>query len=248
MEAMRQSDTPSSPSFPVLEPLILDADMENMYGDTDMEFFDPSVLNDSSQPPDRDSENFLAERSGNRAIADSLTSIAPSQLGVKQQSYRETNPTKHNPNPPLSESLSDSPGDSSGSGSSTTSGNHLRQTSFNSNVSGSFGESPTFAKQYPPGWSGTGEPLFGLDTDTDMNTLPDGFSIGADIESSNKAMDSAFDFDGAASSPNPLKSESSPPAESDTISPRMRASNASKAPNQASHTKSSVCLPVYFIM
>lgn len=242
---MRLSDAQSSPSFPVLEPIILDEEMDNLYGDRDAEFFDPSVLDDS-QHPDRDSENFLAGRSGNRAISDSLTSIAPSQLGVKQP-YKETNPAKQPPNPPPPESLSDSPGNSSGSCSSTSSGNHLRQESFNSSASGAFAESPMFAKQYPPSWSGTEDPMLGLDTE--INSLPGGFSIGTDIESSNKAMDSAFDFDGAASSPSPLKSEPTPPAESQTVSPRMQLSNTAKVSNQASHTKSSVrCLSHGFIL
>lgn len=240
---MRQSDAPSSPSFPVLEPIILDAEMDNLYGDRDMEFFDPSILDDS-QHADRDSENFLAGRSGNRAISDSLSSIAPSQLGVKQP-YRETTPAKQPSNPPRPESLSDSPGNSSGSCSSISSGNHLRQTSFNSNVSGSFSESPMFAKQYPPSWSRTEDPMLGLDSE--INALPGGFSIGTDIESSNKAMDSAFDFDGAASSPSPLKSELTPPADSQTVSPRLPLSNALNVSNQASHAMPSVrcCVALY---
>jgi hypothetical protein len=236
---MRPSDAPSSPPFPVLEPIIFDAEMDNLYGDRDMEFFDPAVLDNSSPRPDHDSEDFLVATSGNRAITDSLTSISPSQLGLKQP-YKEEDNARQTPNPPPPESLSDSPGNSSGSCSSSSSGNHLRHTSFNSTFSGPFGESPTLSKQYPPGWANMDGPLLGLDTDS--NSLPRGFSIGADIESSNKAMDSAFDFEGAASSPRPLKSEPTP-AESQNVSPRTQLSRPSKVPNAMSHMKSPVsCL------
>ncbi|KAK2764268.1 hypothetical protein FQN54_008960 [Arachnomyces sp. PD_36] len=228
---MRPSDTPSSPSFPALEPIILDAEMENIYGDKDMEFFNPSVLDASSPRHDR-GEDFFPGTAGNQAIANS---IAPSQLGVKQP-HRDADNSAHAPNPPPPESLSDSPGDSSGSCSSTSSGNHFRHTSFNSTFSGAFGESPTLSKQYPPSWSNANDSILGIDTD--FNTMS-GFSMGADIESSNKAMDSAFDFEGAASSPSPLKVESTPPAESQNVSPRTRMSGISKASDQASHSKSS---------
>ena len=197
---MRPSDAPSSPSFPALEPIILDAEMGNLYGDKDLEFFDPAVLDNPSSPTgNRTSEAFFSGATGNRAIANPLTSIAPSQLGAKPP-YRDTDNTAHAPSNPLPpESLSDSPGNSSGSCSSTSSGNHFRHTSFNSTFSSAFGDSPTMSKQYPPNWSNTDNSILGIDTE--FSSMSGGFSMGSDIESSNKAMDSAFDFEGAQAVP-----------------------------------------------
>lgn len=55
------------------------------------------------------------------------------------------------------------------------------------------------------------EPLFGLDSSS-LQPMNNGFpSMTDDLESSNKAMDAAFDFESAASSPSPLKTDATLP-------------------------------------
>ena len=58
------------------------------------------------------------------------------------------------------------------------------------------------------------ESPFTMDQSYDMPS----FSMDPDLESSNKAMDAAFDFESAASSPSPLKTENPPQAKPQKLS------------------------------
>ena len=52
------------------------------------------------------------------------------------------------------------------------------------------------------------EPLFGLDSS--LQPMDNGLPMDGDLEFSNKAMDAAFDFESAASSPSLLKADVTP--------------------------------------
>lgn len=62
-----------------------------------------------------------------------------------------------------------------------------------------------------------------------------GYSMDPDLESSNKAMDAAFDFETAASSPSPLKTESQPLPHSQKPSKSQLWSPSSASAKPASH-------------
>ena len=78
------------------------------------------------------------------------------------------------------------------------------------------------------------ESLFGLDLS--LPNLDGAFPTDTDLESSNKAMDAAFDFESAASSPSPLKSESAQPR----IAKRSKSQMRSVSSTSARHSASSV--------
>lgn len=121
--------------------------------------------------------------------------VSPSEVSFKRQ-QQNANSLKR----PLAfsfDSPSDSAGDNSSPGSSAESTrDHARNSSVGSAV-----HSDGAVKFENEGWqafSMNKDNLFGLDTD--FNGFDPKYT---DIESSNRVMDSAFDFDSAASSPMP---------------------------------------------
>ncbi|KAJ5832646.1 hypothetical protein N7474_000957 [Penicillium riverlandense] len=196
---MGLTEAPSSPAFPSLDPIIVDDEMQSTFHDADMDFLDPAKLEMSAGNAGGDFDDLFA------GIPNSHTN----GTAESSKAYQDQNPLRK---PPLlsADSPAESPEDSSRSSSSESPRNHLRQASVASTNSVAHSDNPLASNGFPPeDWmhpelsSVKEEPLFGEDS-----SFPAGFS--ADLEFSNKAMDAAFDFESAASSPSPLKIENAP--------------------------------------
>lgn len=206
---MESANAASSPSFPPLDPIIVDGDMEDTYRDTDMGFLDPARLSMSSASAGQDFDDLFAHTAPPRTAPDSEPSqLSPSKLSGKRQ-YEEHNKLKQ-PHVLASDSPVESPVNSSRSSSSESPRNHFRNPSVASSSSAVHSENNAASFRFPSeDWmnpelgSVTEEPLFGLDNAT---RAEGGFSTGTDFETDTKAMDAAFDFESAASSPSYLNS------------------------------------------
>lgn len=157
----------------------------------------------SSERAGRDLDTFYSGGPSPRTIsADSESAcLSPSEVsGIKN--YQGQDPLRHR-HVFAADSPADSPENSTRSSSSESPPNHFRNPSMTSTGSASNTESTMLPFGYSEEWvnpdfaSMREHMLFGLDSTT--------FPGDADIESSNKVMDAAFDFESAASSPSPLK-------------------------------------------
>lgn len=191
----------SSPVFATLDPTVLDTEMNGMYQDGNMEFINGGDYQHLPHDPGREFDDLFTRSS--QHTDNSGLYVSPSEVSLKQQ-QQNSNSLKR----PLAfsfDSPSDSAGDNSSPGSSAESTrDHARNPSVGSAV-----HSDGAVKFENEGWqafSMTRDDLFGLDTD--FNGFDPKY---ADIESSNKVMDSAFDFDSAASSPMPSSKDASQP-------------------------------------
>lgn len=197
---MGPSDAPSSPSFPALDPVIMDDEMESAFRNANMDFLDPTKLEMPSESAGGDFDDLFARVTHNRSNA------APES----SKAYQDQHPLRQ---PPVmaADSPAESPDNSSRSSSSESPRNHLRHASIASSNSAAHSENPLTSAGYPTeDWmrpelsSVKEESPFTIDPSFPMDG---GFSMDPDLESSNKAMDAAFDFESAASSPSPLKIE-----------------------------------------
>jgi hypothetical protein len=199
---MRPPEAASSPVFATLDPTVLDTEMNGIYEDGEMEFVNGGDYHHPSQDAGREFDDIFAHSSQSRSIDNNGLYVSPSEVtSIKQEQH--SNSLKR----PLAFSL-DSPSDSAGDNSSPgSSAESMRDHGRNSSV-GSAVHSDGAIKFDSDVWfnaqafSEKDDNLFGLGNDFS------GFDPKyTDIESSNKVMDSAFDFESAASSPMPLKTE-----------------------------------------
>ena len=210
---MGPAETAPSPAFPVLDPIIVDDEMENTYKDADMEFLDPARLQMSPGNAGQEFDDLLARATSSRTLnADSESScLSPSELSVNKRNYAEQERLRQ-PRIMAADSPVESPDDSSRSSSSESPrNNHLRHSSVASSASAAQSENAMMPFGYtsddwvnPDLESVKEESLFGLDTSS-PHPVANGLPMEGDLESSNKAMDAAFDFESAASSPSLLK-------------------------------------------
>ncbi|KAL4900309.1 hypothetical protein BDW74DRAFT_96230 [Aspergillus multicolor] len=199
----------SSPTFPPLDPIVVDDDMMNPYQDTDMDFLDTARLQLSSENAGQEFDDLFSRASSSRAVAESNPPcLSPSELSLKR-SYQDE--SLRHPEVFTSDSPAESPEDSSPSSSSESPRNHLRNPSVASSTSAVHSEHTVMPFGYTSDeWVNSDydhvkdESLFGFDAS--LPNLEGPYPAEADLESSNKAMDAAFDFESAASSPSPLKS------------------------------------------
>ncbi|RAH78268.1 membrane-tethered transcription factor [Aspergillus japonicus CBS 114.51] len=211
---MGSAEAVSSPAFPFLEPVVVDDEMGNPYQDTDMDFLDSARLQVSSEGAGRDFDDLFSHAPSTRQSRDSEpTCLSPSELSLKH-SYQEQDAMRQF-NVVSAESPAESPDGSTPSSSSESPRNHLRNPSVTSSASAVHSENTIMPFGYttedwmnPDLASVKEESLFGLDLS--LPNMDGPFHADADLESSNKAMDAAFDFESAASSPSPLKSETTP--------------------------------------
>jgi hypothetical protein len=202
-ERMRPPDVPSSPAFPLLDPIILDGDMDDPYQESEVDFLNTTGLPDTPTGAGQEFDDLLPRLPAAHPIADSASTSCtspPDHSGKKP--FAGTDPLGQN-HLFLADSPAESPENSSPGSSSGSPSNPSRDASTTST------ESTTIGTRYQPSeWlnrhalTETEDQFFGLDTDM---SLESGFAMDADIETSNRVMDSAFDFDSAASSPSPLK-------------------------------------------
>lgn len=204
----------SSPKFPALDPIIVNEGMANPYQDTDMDFLDTARLQLSSENAGQEFDHLFSRASSSRTVANSNPPcLSPSALSLKR-SYQEHEALRQ-PKVFASESPAESPEDSSPSSSSESPRNHLRNSSAASSTSAVHSENTVMPFGYTSDdWANSDydhvkdESLFGFDAS--LPNLEGPFPPVTDLESSNKAMDAAFDFESAASSPSPLKTGSVP--------------------------------------
>ncbi|KAK2873389.1 hypothetical protein FQN49_002404 [Arthroderma sp. PD_2] len=183
----------------------MDGDMDNIMDDRDTLCFDPSVLNASTPSLGRDFEDLFFRPSSAPQLSDAMSCLSPSEIPNK--SHNDVPPAGSTP----SDTRSDSPEDSSHSSSMDSPTGHLRNASLASNHSGLFSPDSAGTERYIPGWPNAdqlslGEGAF-LGQGSGNLSIRDDSAMEHDVEFSNKAMASAFDFDSAASSPSPLKME-----------------------------------------
>ncbi|KAL2796743.1 hypothetical protein BJX66DRAFT_129203 [Aspergillus keveii] len=205
----------SSPTFPALDPIVVDDDM-NPYHDTDMDFLDSTRLQLSSEHAGQDFDDLFTRAAPSRTVAESdPPCLSPSELSLKR-SYHEQDTLRH-PKAFASNSPAESLDNSSPSSSSESPRNHLRNPSVASSTSAVHSENTVMPFGYTSeDWVNPDydhvkdESLFGFDAS--LPNLEGPYPAETDLESSNKAMDAAFDFESAASSPSPLKAGVTPQA------------------------------------
>ena len=222
---MGPTETPSSPPFPTLDPIIMDDEMESAFHNANMDFLDPTQLEMPSESAGGDFDDLFAR------VTHSRSNAAPEA----SKSYQNQHPLRQ---PPVlsADSPAESPDNSSRSSSSESPRNHVRHASVASTNSAAHSEIPLVSAGFPtedwmrPDLSSVKEESpFTIDPSF---SLEGGFSMDPDLESSNKAMDAAFDFESAASSPSPLKTEN-PPQPSPQIFPTSQIWSPSAAPSAA---------------
>lgn len=178
--------------------------MNGIYDNDEMEFTNGGDYHHPSNDVGKEFDDLFARSSQTRGGNNSGLYVSPSEMSSKKQQHVSKSLKR-----PLAFSL-DSPSDSAGDNSSPgSSAESMRDHGRNSSV-GSAVHSDGAAKFDTDVWFNTQaftekeDNLFGLDTD--FTSFDPKYT---DIESSNRVMDSAFDFESAASSPMPLKNESS---------------------------------------
>lgn len=228
---MGPAEAPSSPAFPALEPIIMDDEMEQSYQDANLDFLDPSRLQMSAEDTAREFDDLFTRGPVSGTIASSeVNCLSPSRLSLGK--HFGEGETLRAPHVVASDSSADSPDNSSRSSSSESPSNHLRNSSVASSANSAIHSDHTMIAQglSPEDWMSPhfanlkDDALFGLNS-----TFPvvDGrFLADGDIESSNKAMDAAFDFESAASSPSPLNQGASLQAKS-----KMKSRSQSRNPS-----------------
>ncbi|KAL2865352.1 putative membrane-tethered transcription factor (SPT23) [Aspergillus lucknowensis] len=204
----------SSPTFPALDPIVVDDDMVNPYQDPDMDFLDPTRLQSLSEDAGQEFDDLFTRATSSRTVAESdPPCLSPSELSLKR-SYQEQDTLRQNK--VFASGLpAESPEESSPSSSSESPRNHLRNPSVASSTSAVHSENTLMPFGYTSeDWENPDydhvrdESLFGFDASLPNLEAP--LRVENDLESSNKAMDAAFDFESAASSPSPLKTGSTP--------------------------------------
>ncbi len=193
-------------------PLILDSDMGEALQDSNLEFFNTALPQDSP--------------SNGQPFEDGFVTSLPSSYSLQQDQYSDSAlPSKQYQKSQhllskvgkgdqiLSTQLLVSPGTSSQDSSSDSSRRHKRKTSSNSSQSAVATVDTTMTGgEVGSGWSpddlmvGGDDPSYGLDNTgfPSLGGLSDPLLMDTDYEMSNRTMENHFDFDSAASSPNPF--------------------------------------------
>lgn len=208
---MRTTDQPTSPSFPKFEPLILNSDMGSLGGDNDFNCFDPAVLESSASNPNHNEfEDLFFRPPSSAQMSDAMSCFSEITSKATGNDVSSNVAESSALSPP--EIRSESPEDSSNGSLSNSPVGHTRNASLISNPSevfspGSIGGTDHFLHT---SWTSPEDSSFldgNLGQNADFSSAKSDYVTEADIEMSNKAMDSAFDFDSAASSPSPLVAE-----------------------------------------
>lgn len=204
---MGSTGAPSSPSFPKLEPIIMDDEIESAFRSANMDFLDPTQLDLSAEVAGNDFDDLFSHVASSRQTR-------PNAVPEPAKPYADGHPLKQPP-AVAADSPVESPDNSSRSSSSESPRNHLRQTSTTSTSSVAHSDNPLAAAGYsseawmhPELTSVKEESPFNIEP---SYTMAGNYSMDGDVETSNKAMDAAFDFESAASSPSPLLAQGQPP-------------------------------------
>lgn len=229
---MGPAETAFSPAFPAVDPIVVDNDMENPYQDSNLDFLDSAHLQMSSENAGRDFDDLFAHSTSSRTVTESgSVCLSPSDLSLKRPFPEQD--TLRQPNLVKAGSPAESPEASSRSSSSESPRDHIRNASVASSASAIQSETHMMPFGYTSeDWlsqelsSVKEESLFGFDPSAINSNMDGAFP---DLESSNKAMDAAFDFESAASSPSPLNIESTPqPPSQKSLRTQFRSTSTSK--------------------
>ncbi|KAK2750366.1 hypothetical protein FQN57_003846 [Myotisia sp. PD_48] len=194
-----------------MEPIIIDNELENIMDDRENVYFDSSGLSSSNPNLSRDFEDLFFRPSNSAHIPDTFSCFSPGEMtSTKHPDSRQTDLQPSGSTP--SDTRSDSPEDSSHGSSVNSPVSHLRNASLASNHSELFSPNSVGNDQFlPAGWPNAEQLSIAdgsfLEQDNIPLPLKGDCPLDQDLEFSNKAMASAFDFDSAASSPSPLKME-----------------------------------------
>ncbi|EGC43438.1 ankyrin repeat protein [Histoplasma capsulatum var. duboisii H88] len=208
----------SSPIFRHPEPLIVDGDMEHLYGDGDMKCFDPSVLQASTPHEEDGFDDIFLRPSTATQPSNSTSCLSPARL-IKAGHQRSSTKFPETQSP-LSDTRSDSPEDSTHSSQSSRAGDRFSTPAWPSLVDFTVGDSSLFGQT------------------NDIPPFNGDYPLDTDLETSNKAMSSAFDFDSAASSPSPLKVEIAPETNHKSQQPNNMLRGPSNTINQVIESNS----------
>lgn len=227
----------SSPDFRNVEPTIFDSDMENSLEKGDFGF-DASFLDSSTPDASRQLEELFLTPASTTRPSNSKSCLSPSDLTLNRDSKESTTVTEPTPFY-RSDTQSNSPPDSSHASSSDSPMGHLRNASVHSN-SEIFSPGSVGGDRFMPnGWSNPDDLSTVHDDffsqDNGSSFLKGEFTVDGDIEMSNKAMASAFDFESAASSPSPLKMDTNTGANTEPPAPPQSSPTERKAPGPNSN-------------
>ncbi|PTU22739.1 hypothetical protein P175DRAFT_0499286 [Aspergillus ochraceoroseus IBT 24754] len=226
--------------------------MVNPYQDTDMDFLDSTRLQLSSENAGQDFDDLFTRAASSRTVTESEPScLSPSELSLKR-SYQGQD-TLRRPEVLASDSPAESSDNSSPSSSSESPRNHLRDSSVASSASAVHSENTVIPFGYtsddwmnPEFGHVKEESLFGFDPS--LPNMESAYPADTDLESSNKAMDAAFDFESAASSPSPLMAASTPlpqPRAQKSSRPQLRGAHGSMKRKSASPRISQTAAPFF---
>ncbi|EEP78766.1 predicted protein [Uncinocarpus reesii 1704] len=173
--------------------------------DDDVRCFDPSVLEASASHDSHDFEDLFLRPSSAAQMSDALSCFSDlTSKGSVNVPPAVTQATLSPPN-----TRSESPEDSSNGSLANSPIGHARNTSLLSNPSEAFSPGSIGTDQFLPStWPNSQDftvanGSFGTQCGGSLSVKQE-YITESDIEMSNKAMDSAFDFESAASSPSPL--------------------------------------------
>ncbi|EAS31394.3 membrane-tethered transcription factor [Coccidioides immitis RS] len=196
----------ASPKFAGCEPFIVDSDMGSLDEEGDLRCFDPSVLEVSGPNTVHDFEDLFIRPSSSAQMSDAMSCM--SDLTSKATTHRHPPAAESRLSP--SDSRSESPGESSNGSSANSPLGHTRNLSLFSNPSEAFSPGSVGTDQFLPTWPNSHDYSLAEESfvaqDGRSLSVKEEYATETDIEMSNKAMDSAFDFESAASSPSPLAS------------------------------------------
>lgn len=207
---MGPAEAASSPVFSILDPVVVDEDMEAVYQDTNLDFLD-SGLPGTAESAGRDFDDLFAHSTSSRTVTDSeSTCLSPAELSVKRP-YSDADVLKQ-PRIVKSDSPAESPDDSSRSSSSESPRNHIRNSSLASSAVYSENSNMPFGYTTEDWINPDLMPVKEEEDsffDPSMSLIDGQFGTEPDL-TENVMMNSAFDFESAASSPSPLKTDPPP--------------------------------------
>ncbi|KAJ5331332.1 hypothetical protein N7476_001115 [Penicillium atrosanguineum] len=178
----------------------MDDEMESAFRNANMDFLDPTQLDMPSDTAGGDFDDLFSH------VTNARSNGAPESSKHYQNQHLLRQPSAM-----TADSPAESPDNSSRSSSSESPRIHLRQTSVASTNSVAHSENQLPSAGFPSeDWM---RPDLASVKEESPFTIEPSYPMDAgfpDLESSNKAMDAAFDFESAASSPSPLKTENPP--------------------------------------
>lgn len=240
-----RNDVPISYQDLGLEPVIVDTDMD-FYQNSDSEF---TATQSSNAVPGGLFDDVLSGPSAGQGGLNGASSfLSPGDGSFKQLCHPEFTQGASQLHHTQSSSLSASPDNSSHSSSSNSPHHHNRNISTTSENSNSYGgailmpnsDTPMGSMEWtsPDGLNNVDDPLH-LDLDSSFPAMdgPAPLSMETDLETSNEAMNSTFDFDSAASSPSPFGTRIAPLSSARSNPMTMAFHNGPKVTNSLAQTK-----------